>query len=93
MQTTRLSSKGQIILPKAVRDAHHFQPGLEFVVEEHPDGIFLRPLRTAFAPTRLEDILGCAGYRGPALTIDDMDAAIARGALAVSDAGGPDDRD
>ncbi|PZN73131.1 MAG: hypothetical protein DM484_23225 [Candidatus Methylumidiphilus alinenensis] len=29
METTRLSSKGQVILPKSVRDAHHWSPGSE----------------------------------------------------------------
>ena len=34
METTRLSSKGQIILPKAVRDFHRWGPGTDFVVED-----------------------------------------------------------
>ncbi len=82
MATTRLSSKGQIILPKALRLAHGLEPGAEFVVEDRPDGILLRPVTRAFAATRLEDVLGCAGYRGPAKSIEDMEAALARGALA-----------
>ncbi|TVS14163.1 MAG: AbrB/MazE/SpoVT family DNA-binding domain-containing protein [Wenzhouxiangella sp.] len=92
MSTTRLSSKGQIILPKALRDAHHFQPGLEFAVEERPDGILLRPLSRAFAPTRVEDVLGCTGYRGRAKTIKEMEDAIARG-VRESAGGDADDRD
>ena len=78
METTKLSSKGQIILPKAVRDAHQWQPGTEFVVEEVSEGILLRP-RNAFPATRLEDVIGCAGYHGPGRTLEEMDAAIARG--------------
>ena len=34
METTRLSSKGQIILPKAVRDFHRWGPCTDFVVED-----------------------------------------------------------
>ena len=34
METTKLSSKGQVVLPKSVRDAHKWQPGAEFAVEE-----------------------------------------------------------
>lgn len=32
VEPTRLSSKGQIILPKAVRDTHHWEPGADFSV-------------------------------------------------------------
>ncbi|MBI2227451.1 MAG: hypothetical protein HYU44_21475 [Betaproteobacteria bacterium] len=42
----------------------------------------LRPLKL-FKPARLEDVIGCAGYTGPAKTIEEMDAAIAAG-LKVS---------
>lgn len=78
MGTTKLSSKGQVILPKHIRMAHKWQAGVEFSVEDTPDGVLLRPLKP-FRPTRLEDVIGCASYTGPAKTIEEMDAAIARG--------------
>ena len=65
MQTTRLSSKGQVILPKSVRDAHHWEPGTEFSVEAVGDGVLLRPLRSV-AHSRLEDVAGCLRVTGPA---------------------------
>jgi len=43
MDTTKLSAKGQVVLPKDVRDAHGWNPGVEFVVESTSDGVFLRP--------------------------------------------------
>jgi AbrB family looped-hinge helix DNA binding protein len=64
MKTTRLSSKGQVMLPKSLRESHHWVPGTEFVVEDTPDGVLLRPAKS-FRPTRLEDVIGCAGYKGP----------------------------
>ena len=76
METTRLSSKGQIILPKAVRDAHHWAPGTDFSVEDTGDGVLLRPLK-AMQPTRLDDVVGCLRVKGRARTIEAMDAAIA----------------
>lgn len=79
MDTTRLSSKGQIILPKSIRAMHAWGPGVEFVVEDTAEGVLLRPLKT-FAPTRLEEVIGCAGYNGPTRTVEEMDAAIAQGA-------------
>ena len=30
--------------------------------------------------TRLEDLIGCTGYHGPAKTLEEMEASIARGA-------------
>lgn len=36
MVTTKLSSKGRIVLAKAVRDQHGWTPGTEFVVEFTP---------------------------------------------------------
>lgn len=32
METTKLSSKGQVIIPKAFRSTHHWEPGLELMV-------------------------------------------------------------
>jgi AbrB family looped-hinge helix DNA binding protein len=78
MATTRLSSKGQVILPKSLRDAHHWRPGTEFEIEERPEGILLRP-RKPFAATRLQDVIGCTGYTGPAKSLEDMEEAIAKG--------------
>lgn len=75
MDTTRLSSKGQVIIPKAVRDAYGWQEGTVFVVEEIAGGILLRPER-AFPRTKLDDVIGCAGYKGPARTIEEMDEAV-----------------
>jgi AbrB family looped-hinge helix DNA binding protein len=75
MDTTRLSSKGQIILPKAVRDMHHWEPGTDFSVEDTGDGIILRPLK-AGTPSRLADIVGSLRVKGPARTIEEMDSVI-----------------
>lgn len=76
METTRLSTKGQVVLPKAIRDAKRWAPGAELAVEETPEGVLLRPLRP-FPPTRLDDVAGCLHYSGPARSIEDMEQAIA----------------
>lgn len=75
METTKLSSKGQVILPKSVRVAHNWQAGVEFAVEEVAEGVLLRPLKP-FPKTRIEDIAGCAGYTGARKSIEDMERAI-----------------
>ena len=75
---TRMSSKGQIVLPKSVRQAHNWKAGVEFVVEDAGDGIVLRPVQPLFPPTHIEDVIGCSGYRGPRRTLEDMATAVAR---------------
>jgi len=76
METTRLSTKGQVILPKSVRDARAWLPGTRFAVEETPEGVLLRPLRR-FRETRLEDVVGCLKYTGTPATVEEMDQGIA----------------
>jgi AbrB family looped-hinge helix DNA binding protein len=75
MEKTRLSSKGQVVLPKSVRDAHRWPPGTEFIVEDTADGVVLR-LAKPFPSTRLEDIAGCLRYAGKPKTLGQMGAAI-----------------
>jgi AbrB family looped-hinge helix DNA binding protein len=73
--TTTVSTKGQIILPKAIRERRNWVPGTRLVVEDAPDGVLLKAPRV-FAPTRPEDVAGMLGYRGRPKTIEEMDAAI-----------------
>jgi AbrB family looped-hinge helix DNA binding protein len=77
MQTTRVSSKGQVVLPKAIRDAHGWSPGTELLIEDGPNGVLLRP-RPRIAPSDLDAVAGCLHVDGaPARTVEEMDAAIA----------------
>ena len=75
METTKLSSKGQVILPKSIRVAHNWDAGIEFAVEDTPDGVLLRPLKP-FTPTRLKDVYGCASYKGKAKSLEELEAGI-----------------
>lgn len=75
MVTVRLSSKGQIVIPKSVRQVHGWPPGQEFVVEEAEGGVLLRP-RPRFAPTTVDAVFGSLPYAGPPLSVEAMDAAV-----------------
>lgn len=86
MDTTHLSSKGQVILPKAVREAHGRAPGTAFTVEDVEDGVLLRPLKSV-PPTRLDDVAGCLPVSGPARSAEEMDAAIVDELIARRDRG------
>jgi AbrB family looped-hinge helix DNA binding protein len=41
--TTKLSSKGQIVLPKLVRTRLHWRPGTKFVCKVEGDSLVLTP--------------------------------------------------
>ena len=79
MDTTRLSEKGQIVIPKRIRSAHGWESGLEFSIEEDGEGIKLIPVKL-FDASSIEDVLGCIPCKGPRRSLKDMEAAIAKGA-------------
>ena len=75
--TTTLSTKGQLILPQAIRQRRQWGPGTRLEVEETPDGVLLKAA-PVFAPTRPEDVFGSAKRKGPPVSVEDMDAAIVK---------------
>lgn len=75
MSTSRLSTKGQLILPKEIRAARAWGPGTEFTIEESADGILLRP-SGRFPATSLDEVAGCLKYKGKPKTLAQMDSAI-----------------
>ena len=75
--TTTISTKGQVILPKAIRDQLKWGAGTRLAVEHTADGVFLKPLTTAFAPAQPEDVFGCLPTKGGPKSIEDMEAGIA----------------
>jgi AbrB family looped-hinge helix DNA binding protein len=79
MSTTRLSSKGQVIIPKVIRSRHNWEPGQELVATDTNDGVLLRPA-SAFPLTSLQEVAECLPFTGKAKTLEDMEAAIKVGA-------------
>lgn len=75
--TTTISTKGQVILPKAIRDQLQWNAGTRLSVEHTADGVLLKPLTTTFAQTRPEDVFGCLAYKGRPKSIEEMEAGIA----------------
>lgn len=79
MDTTLLSSKGQVIIPKSVREARCWAPGTRLEVRDTPEGVLLTRLASgARTPVKrgLAAIRERVGYRGPVKTIEDMDTAV-----------------
>lgn len=81
MQTTLLSSKGQVIIPKALREARHWRAGTRLQVQETSEGLLLKPIANDEKVPLAEGLAAIRkdiAYQGPAVSIDDMNAAILR---------------
>jgi AbrB family looped-hinge helix DNA binding protein len=81
METTRLSSKGQIVLPLSIRQKRKWEPGTQLTVEETEDGVLLRPAKP-FPPTTMDELIAILEknkYKGKPKTLAEMDEAIAIG--------------
>ena len=76
---TRLSAKGQVVIPKAVRERLQWREGADLEVIETASGVLLRPS----APKRERITIDVFRRRhppqpGPALTLEQMDEAVMR---------------
>lgn len=81
MHTTVLSSKGQVIIPKSLREARRWGPGTPLEVHDTPDGVLLRPAAPAAKvglAAGLAAIRRQLAYAGPPLSLAEMNAAVER---------------
>lgn len=76
---THLSTKGQLIIPKEIRDRHGWKAGSQLILEDRGSEVILRS-SVSVPRTTLHDLLGCTGYTGPRRSLEEMEQAIARGA-------------
>ena len=87
METTKLSTKGQIVLPKELRSARAWVPGTEFTVEATPEGVLLRPVTQA-KKYSISDLAGILKRPGRApLTDKQIKAALDREVKRKYDSG------
>ncbi|QPC94149.1 AbrB/MazE/SpoVT family DNA-binding domain-containing protein [Mesorhizobium sp. INR15] len=73
--TTIVSTKGQVILPSAIRKRRDWGAGTRLLVEDTPEGVLLRPT-TAFAETRPEDVFASLPHGCKPKTLGEMDAGV-----------------
>lgn len=79
-----LSTKGQLIIPKSIREHHNWDAGQKFTIELKDGGIFYKP-KSLFPETTLEDVAGALSdlYDGPPKTLEDMEKGIEQGIKEV----------
>ncbi|MBI1869058.1 MAG: AbrB/MazE/SpoVT family DNA-binding domain-containing protein [Methylocystis sp.] len=75
--TIRVSTKGQVILPKSIRQRRHWDAGTRLVVEDTAEGVLLKAA-PIFERTRPEDVFGSLEVAAPPKTLDEMDAGVCR---------------
>lgn len=81
---TILSAKGQVVIPKDVRDALGLKPGQQLEVVQAGGGVLLRPQASPKSGRSTEQILAAirermARYERPPLSVDEMNAVIGEG--------------
>jgi AbrB family looped-hinge helix DNA binding protein len=81
MASVKLSSKGQLIIPKSIRDNYHWETGQELNLIDTGNGILLQA-KAPFTESKLSDVAGCLQYAGKPKSIDEMNMAIAEGLKA-----------
>lgn len=58
METTRVSTKGQIVIPKQLRKALRWNAGKELLVVQTEDGVLLKPASSATS-VAVDDAYAC----------------------------------
>jgi AbrB family looped-hinge helix DNA binding protein len=73
--TVRLSTKGQLILPKSIRQRLRWNAGTRLVVEDTAEGVLLKaaPVFDAASP---DEVFGSLKVSGPPKTLEEMDAGV-----------------
>lgn len=72
---TTVSTKGQVILPKAVRQRREWEAGTRLIVEETPEGVLLKQA-PAFSSTQPEEVFGMLPFSGEPKTLEEMEAGV-----------------
>jgi len=73
--TTTVSTKGQVILPSAIRRRREWVAGTRLLVEETAEGVLLKPA-PAFAETCPKDVFASLPKSGKPKTLEEMDAGV-----------------
>jgi AbrB family looped-hinge helix DNA binding protein len=69
--TATLSSTGQVVIPKSIRDQLHWETGHELIMETTDSGVLLKAKPTG-KKLRLEDLRGFLQTDGPRLPTEEL---------------------
>lgn len=66
---TTYSTKGQVVLPAAIRADLGWEPGAKLTVERSGNGVTIRPAKP-FPETPIEDVFGIFKHDGPPMPVE-----------------------
>jgi AbrB family looped-hinge helix DNA binding protein len=69
--TVKLSSKGQVVIPKTVREQLHWEAGAELTLVTTSDGVLLKG-KPKKGKRNLADLRGLLKYDGPPIPIEEL---------------------
>jgi len=73
--SVRLSSKGQLVIPRNIREKLQWRAGMELTIVPTGNGVTLWPKKKDTGK-RLESLRGCLAYQGPRVLDADLDAPV-----------------
>lgn len=79
METVKVSSKGQVIIPKSIRETHGITAGTALVVTTVGDEIRMKPA-LGIEPTTVDEVAGCL-YRKGRKKLGDAQAKLRIGSM------------
>ena len=71
MSTVTVSTTGQVVIPKEIRDALHWETGVELTLTAVGNGILLKETPKKHGK-RLEDLRGMLKHDGPPIPIEEL---------------------
>ena len=71
----KATAKGQVVIPKTMRDALNIKAGTMLIVESRGRTVTFRP---ASAPKKhsIDELIGCLRFNGPPKSLDDMERGV-----------------
>ena len=73
--TTTVATKGQVVVPKAIRRVLRWDAGTRLSVENTVEGVLLK-LAPTFDETRPADVFGCLAHDGLPKSLAEMEAGV-----------------
>jgi AbrB family looped-hinge helix DNA binding protein len=73
--TARISTKGQVVLPKSIRQRRQWKAGTRLTVEDTAAGVLLKTA-PAFEATSSDEVYGVLKPSGPPKSIEEMNAGV-----------------
>ena len=81
MERSRISSRGQILIPQRIRDCHGWKRGAELWVTEDGDGVRIESVHQVQQSKTLaaDDVFGCLRHKGKTMPISRLAARVKLG--------------